>query len=80
MPFTHPSVAEAPPAAIVQARSALNGLGALFNVVDANAWASLARPQAQDVASLVFTIGATLDEGLADLGFSAHPSTSTAGG
>lgn len=69
MPFSQPPSIAAPPASFIQARSALNGLGALFNIADPCAWASLARPQTQDLAALVFSIGDRLDEGMADMGF-----------
>lgn len=69
-----------PPAAFVQARSAIAGLGALFNVVDPHAWGSMARPQAQDVASLMFVIGDRMDEAAADLGFPAAGTPRPPGG
>jgi hypothetical protein len=69
----HVPVNLAPPAAIVQAQGAIRGLGALLNIADPRAWASLGRPEAQDVAHLVFAIGGKLDEGLADLGFDPPP-------
>lgn len=66
----------APPAAISTARSALDGLSALFNMVDPSAWSSLARPTAPQLADLVHVIAGKFDEGLVDLGFDPSPGPS----
>lgn len=57
------------PASLILARQALDGLAALLNAVDHNAWASLARPAAPKLAALVWAIGGKLDQGLEEAGF-----------
>lgn len=73
MTIMQPPAIHAAPAAFVQARNALNGLGALFTIADPGAWNSLARPQTDDLAALVYAIGGKFDEGLADLGLDHAP-------
>lgn len=58
-----------PPPALISARQALHGLAALLNTTDPQAWASMARPPALQLAHLVWAIGGKLDEGLTEAGF-----------
>lgn len=48
------------------ALSALHGLGQLLACVDPQRWASLGRPAASDLATLIFTIHADLAQGATD--------------
>lgn len=59
---------QAAPPALITAYAAAKGLAALLNVVDPNAWASMARPDAAHVAALIFAITGKMDEGLEELG------------
>lgn len=67
--------AHSAPPALATARGALDGLGALFAVVDPQAWASMARPQAQSIANLVYAIGGKMDEGLLEAGYALDPAS-----
>ena len=50
------------PAGLDATRGAVQALGALFSLIEPEAWDSLARPSAHQVAQLFWLVGSRLDE------------------
>lgn len=61
------AAAAAMPAGIASGVHALRGLAGLLRMVDPQRWASMARPEAEDLSDLVGVITASILDGVSEL-------------